>query len=483
MSKHIPTQGRDPKALLDAMRAMGEGDADWRGGRTWSLVYNAGEEHLEFLKQAYGLFFAENGLNPMAFKSLKQMEAEVVRMSANLLNGGEDVVGTMTSGGTESILLACKAARDRAGVRRPEIVVPRTIHVAFEKAAHYFGLKIRYAPIGKDLRVDVRAMRKLIGRNTVLIAASAPQYPHGVIDPIVELGAIAQKRGIPFHVDACVGGFILPWIEKLGRPLPLWDFRVPGVTSISADLHKYGYAAKGASVVLYRDMSYLKHQFFVSTDWPGGIYASPSMPGTRPGGCIAAAWAALMVMGEDGYISRAREAVEAAEALRRGLDAIPEVRVLGDPRATIVSFASADPAVDIYAVADQLEQLGWTADRQQRPAAIHCTVNANHLPLVETYLEALRAAVAEVRAHPEMAQAGNAPMYGMMAKIPFRGMVRDSVRKVMEGMYSPQGGAPDLSTLGEGEDDGLLLKVGRRYGEQVLSLLGRLEKVREHVGV
>jgi sphinganine-1-phosphate aldolase len=480
MTTQIPTQGRDPQELLEAMADMRKDDADWRSGRTWSLVYNAGQEHIEFLKSAYGLFFAENALNPMAFKSLKTMEAEVVRMSAGMLNGGEEVVGTMTSGGTESILLACKTARDRAGIRRPEIVAPRTIHVAFEKAAHYFGMKIRYAPIGPDLRVDVKAMRRLIGRNTVLVAASAPQYPHGVIDPIAELGALAHKRGVPFHVDACIGGFMLPWLEKLGHPLPLWDFRVPGVTSISADLHKYGYAAKGASVVLYRDMSHLRHQFFVATDWPGGIYASPSIPGTRPGGCIAAAWAALQVMGEEGYMSRARQALEATQALRRGLEAIPELAVLGDPHMTIVSFKSTDPRIDIYAVADRLEGLEWTVDRQQNPAAIHCTVNANHLPLVETYLEDVRSAIAYVRAHPEAAHEGNAPMYGMMARLPFRGVVRDSVRTVMEGMYGPQAASPDLAQLGAGEDDGLLLRAARRYGGRVLGLLNRLDSVREH---
>jgi glutamate/tyrosine decarboxylase-like PLP-dependent enzyme len=477
----IPAVGRETEALLKEMETFREGDADWRSGRTWSLVYNAGEAHSKLLKRAHNLFSSENALNPMAFKSLKRMESEVVQMTASLLNGGEDAVGTMSSGGTESILLACMAARERAGVKRPEIVAPKTIHVAFEKAAHYFGMKLRLAPVARDKRADVSAMKKLINRNTVLVAASAPQYPHGVVDPIEELAAIAQRRGIPFHTDACVGGFMLPWVEKLGHAVPLWDFRVPGVTSISADVHKYGYAAKGASVVLYRDMSYLRHQFFVSTDWPGGIYASPSMAGTRPGGAIAAAWAALMSMGEAGYLELARQALEATAKLRAGIESIPELRVLGDPKMTLLSYASGDPSVDIYAVADQLEARGWNFDRHQSPAAIHCTVNANQLPHVDAYLDDVRESVAHVKAHPELIGQGSAPMYGMMARLPLRSVVRDSVLEVMEGLYSGKGDGSsiDLSDLGAGEDAGLLMRAARRYGGRVLGLLNRLDARRE----
>jgi len=479
MGAVIPTQGRDKEELLAELAKMREGDADWANARTWSLVYHAGDEHKAFLQRAYGQFFAENGLNPLAFKSLKRLEGDVVRMAAALLNGDGESVGTMTSGGTESILLAVKAARDRARARkpwilRPEMVVPHTIHVAFEKAAHYFGLKVRRAATGPDMRADVRSMRRLIGRNTVLVAASAPQYPHGVVDPIEELAPLAASRGIPFHVDACVGGFILPWLERLGQPIHRWDFRVPGVTSISADVHKYGYAAKGASVVIYRDMSYLKHQFFVSTDWCGGIYASPSLPGTRPGGAIAAAWAALMALGEEGYLDLARKALDATRRLRDGVIAIPELRLVAEPEATIVTYASGDPAVDIYAVADRLEARGWNADRQQYPACIHCTVMAAHEQAVEPYLRDLRECVAEVKADPSLAKSGQAPMYGMMAKVPLRGLVRQSVLKVMEGMYGPTGQVPDLSRVGEGEGDGLLLKLVGRYGEPALELLDKL---------
>jgi glutamate/tyrosine decarboxylase-like PLP-dependent enzyme len=478
----LPKKGLAHDALLATMKAMRSEDADWHGGRCFSLVYHASDEHTAFLKQAHNTFFEENGLNPMAFKSLKRMESEVVRMAARLFHGDDDVVGTMTSGGTESLLLAVKTARDLARKKKPwilfpEIIIPTTAHVAFDKGAHYFGVKIRRAPVGKDLRVDVRAVKKLINRNTILLVGSAPQYPHGVVDPIAELGALALARNIPLHVDACVGGFILPFLEKLGRDVPLWDFRVPGVTSISADLHKYGYTAKGASVILYRSMDYLKHQFFVATEFPGGIYASPTIPGTRPGGSIAAAWAGVLALGEDGYLALASKAITTADRLRAGIEKIDGLVLLGAPHATIVTWGSADKAIDVYAVADQLEDEGWHVDRQQHPASVHLTVTANHAGVVDAYLKDLEDAVAYVRAHPEVKSRGNAAMYGMMAKIPFRGMVKGAVEKVMEGMYSASGAQPDLQ-----KQDGLVGKVLEKYGDKVMAALDELEALRGKLG-
>ena len=450
----LPREGRPHHAILDDLASLRQGDAKWREGRVMSLVYDGGEAHQELLKQAYSLYFSENGLNPMAFKSLRRMEADVVRITAGLFHGGPDTVGTLTSGGTESILLAVKAARERAHARgfrgKPELVVPKSAHVAFDKAAHYFGLRIRHVPLGDDFRVDLRELRRAIGRNTVLVAASAPQYPHGVIDPIGAIAEVTRERGVPFHVDACIGGFVLPWLERLGEAIPPWDFRVDGVTSISADLHKYGYAAKGASVLLYRDMSYLKHQFFIATDWPGGIYASPSMPGTRPGGGIAAAWAALQGLGEAGYLDLTRRTLTAKQKLVVGVRNIPELRVLGVPQSTIVAFTSNDPSIDIYAVADAMEDRGWSVDRQQHPSSMHATLMAKHADVIDTYLEDLRAAVAEVRADPSRKSRGNAAMYGMMAKVPFRGMVRKGVEGVMEAMYGRGNGEIDLSKSNDG---------------------------------
>jgi glutamate/tyrosine decarboxylase-like PLP-dependent enzyme len=285
------------------------------------------------------------------------------------------------------------------------------------------------------------------------MAASAPQYPHGVIDPIAELSEIAARRKLPFHVDGCVGGFVLPFAERLGRRIPPFDFRLPGVTSMSADVHKYGFASKGASVVLYRDMSYLRHQFFVATDWPGGIYVSPSMPGTRSGGPIAAAWASLRALGESGLLDHTRRALAAADALSAAIADIPGLAVIGDPPATIVSFGASDPAIDIYAVADALESRGWSVDRQQAPPSLHCTLTSNHLEVIPRYVEDLRAAVDEVRRNPALKSKGNAAMYGMMAKVPVRALVRSEVQKVLERMYDGALEPPNPTAVNESADD------------------------------
>ncbi|MCA9566932.1 MAG: aspartate aminotransferase family protein [Myxococcales bacterium] len=443
----IPTTGRDAASVLEDARAYIADDADYKNGRTWSMVYWPGEEHHHLTEAANNLCLAQNALNPYAFKGLKRMETEVVQMCAGLLNGPPTTVGTMTSGGTESLLLVVKTYRDLARarwpwIRRPVIVAPKTIHPAFDKGAHLFGVRLRKVPVDADGKVDPHAVRRAICRNTVLVAASAPQYVTGVVDPIPAIASIARERRIPMHVDACFGGFILPWLERLGVRMPVWDFRVHGVTSVSADLHKYGYAPKGASVLLFREMRHLRHQFFASTDWPGGIYISPGLPGTRPGGPIAAAWASLLGMGEDGYLERAKGAWEAAEALRAGIRTIPGLRVLGEPMSTIVTWTSAE--VDVYAVADQLQAKGWGVDRQQHPSSVHCTCNASNLPSVPLYLDDLREAVAHVRAHPELAREGDAAVYGLLARVPVRGMVKSGVLDVMEKMYAPDGGTPDL---------------------------------------
>jgi glutamate/tyrosine decarboxylase-like PLP-dependent enzyme len=282
-------------------------------------------------------------------------------------------------------------------------------------------------------------MTKAVSWKTILILGSAPQYAHGVVDPIAELGALAQKKGLPLHVDACVGGYILPWLEQLGKKIPTWDFRVPGVTSISADLHKFAYAGKGASTLVWRSIEDMRHQIFVATDFPGGIYASPTMIGTRPGGPIAAAWATLQAFGVDGYREIAAKAADAADQFRAGIKAIPGLTLLGDSHSTIVAYAPI--GADAYALADRLEARGWTVDRQQRPASIHLTVTANHAPIVDDYLRDLRESLAELRANPALAKSGSAPMYGMAAKMPIRRLVANNVRKMIAEMYAP-GGAP-----------------------------------------
>ncbi len=442
----IPRTGRTADDILGELEQRKANDTRWREGRVFSLVYHvpgaAGEEHEKLMQRAHALYASTNLLNPMAFSSLKQMESDIIGMTGTLFHCA-GAVGTVTSGGTESILCAVAAYRDRARRERPwilfpELIVPTTIHPAFDKAAHYFGVRLKKIPIGDDLRANVRKMEKAISWRTIGLVGSAPQYPHGVIDPIAELGEVAMKHKLPLHVDACVGGFVLPWLEKLGRRIPKWDFRVPGVTSISADLHKFGYAAKGASVLIWRSMDAMKHQIFVATDFPGGIYASPTMIGTRPGGPIAAAWAALNSLGEQGYLALAKQALDAADRLRHGIQDIPGLALLGKGDATIVTYSAI--GMNAYAIADRMELRGWTIDRQHRPASIHLTVTANHAQIVDEYLADLRACVAEVKKDPSLAKSGSAPMYGMAAKMPIRMFVARQVRKVIADMYSRPGG-------------------------------------------
>lgn len=484
--RSIPAARDSADAVLERLAEVRKDDVDWRGGRVFSLVYHAGAEHDELLRQAHALYASANLLNPMAFRGLRRLEAEVVEMAASLLHGPDSAVGAVTSGGTESILVAVATYRDRARrerpwIRTPEIVAPRTVHPAFDKAAHYFGIKLRKVAVGPDLRASVRAMARRVGRNTIALVASAPQYPHGVVDPIAEVGALARRRKLPLHVDACLGGFVLPWIERLGRPVPAWDFRVPEVTSISADLHKFGYGAKGASVLLWRAMSDMRHQFFVATDFPGGIYASPTMLGTRPGGPIAAAWASLRGLGQEGYLELARQALDAADRLRAGIARIPGLTLVGQGDATIVAWGAAPGGPDVYAVADRLEARGWAVDRQQRPACVHLTCAAHHARVIDRYLEDLAAAADEVARDPSLAGGGSAPMYGMMARVPVRGLVKSSVRSLMEAMYAPGAVVPDVAEAGAG--DGAVGRLIDRYGPEInraLDAFGQLgERVRQ----
>jgi glutamate/tyrosine decarboxylase-like PLP-dependent enzyme len=274
-----------------------------------------------------------------------------------------------------------------------------------------------------------------------MVLGSAPEYPHGSIDPIEAMGEIALRRGVPLHVDACVGGMILPFMAMNGVALPPWDYRVPGVTSISADLHKYGYAAKGASTITYRRLEFLAHQAFVQESWPGGVFASPALLGTRAGGAYAAAWATLQRLGVDGYRELARRTHEAFVRLRDGVQAMPALRVLGEPSGPLLAYGARDPEVAIYAVGDQMDARGWSVNRVQHPEGLHAMVTAQHLDVVDRYLADLAAAVAVVKADPSLARRGSAATYGMLAQLPLRGLVRQQVRDLFVRQYA-RGAAP-----------------------------------------
>lgn len=312
-------------------------------------------------------------------------------MTLNMVNAPSTAVGNMTSGGTESVLLAVKTYRDRARalfphITKPEMILCNTAHVAFPKAAAYFDVQTVYVPFDKDYKMDIAAVRKAITANTILIVGSAPQYPHGCVDPIEELASIALEHNFPLHVDACIGGFLLPWIEQLGYPVPAWDFRVKGVTSISADVHKYGYAVKGASTLSWLNHNdYRQYQYFAFGDWPGGIFASPSMLGTRNGGCIAAAWAAMIGLGKEGYLEKAKLLMETTQKFIEGIRSIPSIEILGSPIMAIIAFRSTNPAVNIFAVSDILhQQFGWQIGKntfQFQLCSVLCSVTVLHIVL------------------------------------------------------------------------------------------------------
>ena len=436
--RRLPVRSTPPETVLAQLRERREKDARWREGRTFSLVYHAGDEHTALLEAAYRLYFAENALNPMAFPSLRQMENEVVAMTAALLGGDDAVAGTMTSGGSESLLMAVKTYRDKARAERPaitqpEMILPVTAHPAILKAAHYLGVRPVLAPITADFRVDVDAVQRLITANTIFLLGSAPSYPQGVVDPIERLAEVAQAHGLGLHVDACLGGFLLPFLPQLGYPVPRFDFRIPGVTSISADLHKYGFAAKGASTILYRDEALRQHQFFAHTEWPGGLFASTTMLGTRPGGAIAAAWAALQTLGEEGYLRLATGIMHTTRALQEGMSRIADLRILGRPDMSVFAFTAQH--TNLLSVADAMELRGWHIDRQQRPSSIHLMITPAHAEIVPAYLKDLEECTTYVSAHPELAAQGSAAMYGMLAQIPEGGMVRELILQHMGGLY------------------------------------------------
>jgi len=390
--------------VIADLEAKRSNDVRWEDGRTFGMIYDGGPGVREAAERAASLYLHENALNTMAFPSLGSIQAEVVGWTADLLNGPDTAAGFLTSGGTESILCAVKAARERGraerGIEAPEMVVTESAHAAFHKAAHLFGLTLHKVPVREDWTADVDAMAELVNDRTVLVVGSAPQYPQGVIDDIPAIAALAAEAGVNCHVDACMGGFVLPFVERLGRDVAPWDFRVEGVTSISADIHKLGYVPKGVSVILHRTKELRRYQTFVFDGWLGGFYASPNLQGTRSGLPMAAAWAVMQHLGIDGYVELTRVVLESADRMRAGIAGIDGVRVLGDGRFHLVAMshdpASADP-VDVFSVGDALQARGWFHDRQGPPDSLHSTVSNTNTGVIDEYLEDLAASVAEVR--------------------------------------------------------------------------------------
>jgi len=409
------------------------------------------KNHEELLAKAFQYFMHTNPLHTDCFLYTRKMESEVIRMTGSLMNGkydrttGEGVVGAVTSGGTESIIMALKAYRDRARVEKPwikhpEIVAPRSVHCAFEKGCHYLGLKLRHIEIDfETYQVRMDLVKKAINSNTILLVGSAPAYSHGIIDPIDELSELAVKYDVGLHVDCCLGGFVVPFAKKLGLDIGVkeFDFTLPGVTTMSVDTHKFGLAPKGSSVLLFKNRDLRKYMYFVTTDWMGGIYASPTMSGSRSGAIVAAAWASMMHVGEKGYMEAARRIVSTVTAMKKGIrEQIPELKVCGDPKAMVIAFESSpEHKINVYQVMDFMSHRGWSLNALQFPTSVHLCVTLNTATeeRAQEFIKDLKDAVVEVKKNGDNIK-GNAPMYGLAVSIPDRSLVGSLATNVVDAM-------------------------------------------------
>jgi sphinganine-1-phosphate aldolase len=396
----IPAKGKsqaDVKAELEAFAAR---DANWRDGKTLGYIYDAGPDVEEIAKWAYMRYLTENALAPTTFPSLMQLENELTAMAAAHLGDVPGVVGNFTSGGTESCMLAVKTARDFAratrGITEPEAIVPVTAHAAFQKGCHYLGVKKVLVPIDpKTYKSDPAIIEKAITPNTVLIVSSAVSYAHGVLDPIEAIGAVAQKHKINFHVDGCIGGFLLPYFKRLGAKLSEFDFRVPGVTSMSMDFHKYAYCPKGASVILHRSKEYRRFQFFVTADWTGYTIINPTIQSAKSGGPMAAAWAVLNTLGDEGYMRFAKRIYKATQAIVEGIRAMPGVRLVGEPDSNQVAFTT--DGFSPFHIIDEMAARGWGVQPQfgyhGSEANVHISIGQKTFDQSSEFLAALRESV------------------------------------------------------------------------------------------
>ncbi len=388
--------GRSVEDVLAELDERAAPEPDVHAGRLFGLVYPSGDDQLEDLARAVSeRYLFGNALNPFRFPSLADMERDVVADVGDLVHLPAGGGGSMTSGGTESILMSMLVNRERArlrGVEHPTIVAPYSAHPAYAKAAHFLGMGFTSVPLADDLRADVAATRAAVDDDTAVIVASAFCYPYGIVDPVEELAGLAAERGVSCHVDGCIGGFVLPFLEDLGRPVPPWDFRVEGVTEISADIHKYGYTPKGASVIVHRDPDWRDLQWFLYDAWPSGLYGSPAVAGARPAAPIAIAWATLQHLGRSGYRAIAETLLEATSRLRAGIEAIDGLALVGDPVGPVMAIEATDPALDIFAIGDDVDANGWFTNRNTTPLSLHVMLSPAHAPLVEQLVADLAAA-------------------------------------------------------------------------------------------
>jgi glutamate/tyrosine decarboxylase-like PLP-dependent enzyme len=399
----LPETGRDWASLDAAMTEICAGDIDWRRGRAPLYTFYAGESVDAVGKRAYAKFMSENALGgKRAFFGVKRMEEEVLAIGLDLFHAPAGARGVMTTGGTESIVLAVKGCRDRhrarGGTRAPNIVAPASAHPAFDKAGDLMDIPVRRVPLRPDLRADPDAMAAAIDDATMMLVGSAPCFPHGLVDPIRELGRVALDRGVWLHVDACVGGYVAPFVRMLGRPVPEFDLAVPGVRSLSADLHKFGFCPKPASTLFYAEAEDAERQMFDFDTWPNGRFATATLVGTRPAGSVAAAWAVLHHLGREGYLGIARRLMAMMDAYADGVEAIPGLCLWARPELTILNFGATD--ADIFAVAERMGARGWLTGLTKAPRGMHAMMALQHEPVREEYLADLAAAVEAVRRAP-----------------------------------------------------------------------------------
>ena len=405
--KRVPETGLPADTVMERLLAAKSKDLDWESGRAMGFVYVPDPEIQALAKKAYMSFLTENALDPTSFGSLLQFENDIVAMGASHLSGDENTVGNFTSGGTESCMLSVKSAldfaRDRKGITEPEMVLPVTAHAAFQKAAHYFGVKMRLVRVDPEtFSADLDAVREAINENTVLIVGSAPAYAHGVADPIREMGQIALDKDVLFHVDGCIGGWMLPYFRRLGAETPDFDFSVPGVTSISVDLHKYAYTPKGASLILYKSKEVRRYQIFSCPGWTGYTIVNPTIQSSKSGGPLAAAWAVLHHIGDAGYMKMAKGVLDATRKFIAGVQAIPGLRVMGKPDMCLVAVTSDE--VDIFHVIDEMTVRGWYIQPQlalgEYKENFHVSMQHSNVELVDEMLVSLAEAVESARKIP-----------------------------------------------------------------------------------
>ncbi|KAK9891728.1 hypothetical protein WA026_016524 [Henosepilachna vigintioctopunctata] len=439
--RNLPPKGLKNEEIIQLVEEnLNLGKYDWKDGHVSGAVYYFDPDLQQLLTKVFEKTFFTNPLHSDLFPGICKIETEVVRIAASLFHGDKNACGSLTTGGTESILMACKAWRDymrkTKGITKPEMVVPRTVHSAFDKAAQYFCIKVIYVPVDPyTYKVDLKLMERAITKNTVMLAGSAPNFPYGTMDDIEAISALGLKYKIPVHVDSCLGGFLTVFMEDAGYNLPLHDFRLPGVSSISADTHKYGYTPKGSSVVLYREKKYRHCQYTVTTDWPGGVYGSPTVNGSRAGANITTCWATLLHFGSEGYVQLTKNIIRTAKYIESELRKIEDIFIFGEPVTSVIAFGSRK--FEIYRLATEMDKLGWNMNTLQFPSGVHFAVTHVHTKpgVADRFLKDVRTIVAKLMEKPEKPVEGGLALYGAAQLIPDRSVVGEFINYYIDAMY------------------------------------------------